>query len=72
MTKLERYAHVAEIVSGVAIVITIIVLIFEVRINSALLERQIDLDRIDRLASTNLYWMTARWPESDGRMLNLV
>ena len=51
MTRLERYALIADIVSGAAIVVTIVVLILEVRTNSALLERQIELDRIDRLAS---------------------
>jgi len=51
MTRLERYAHIADIVSGVAVVVTIVVLILEVRTNTTLLRRQIELDRIDRLAA---------------------
>ena len=46
--KLSDWAHIAEIVSGLAIVVTIVVLIFELRANSTLLERQIELDRIER------------------------
>ncbi len=46
----ERWAHIAEIVSGVAIVATIIVVIFELRTNNSLLNRQIEMDRIDRAA----------------------
>ena len=46
--KLSDWASIAEIVSGIAIVVTIVVLIFELRSNSSLLERQIELDRIDR------------------------
>ena len=49
MSKLEKWAHISEIVGGIAIVVTIAVLIVEVRTNSALLERQIELDRIDRM-----------------------
>ena len=48
--KLSDLASIAEIVSSVAIVITIAVLILELRSNSALLERQIELDRIDRIS----------------------
>lgn len=46
--KLERWAHIAEITSGIAIVVTIIVLIFEVRTNNSLLERQLNMERIER------------------------
>lgn len=48
--KLSDLAHLAEIVSGIAIVITIVLLIVEVRSNGKLLQRQIELERIDRSA----------------------
>ena len=46
--KLSDWAHIAEIVSGIAIVVTIVVLISEVRSNSGLLQRQIEIERADR------------------------
>jgi len=48
--KLSDLAHLAEIVSGIAIVITIVLLIVEVRSNSELLQRQFELERVDRSA----------------------
>ena len=46
--KLSDWASIAEIVSGIAIVVTIVVLIVEVRSNSGMLARQMELERVDR------------------------
>ena len=48
--KLEKWALVAEIVGSVAIVVTLVFLIAEIRANSQLTERQIALEQTDRLS----------------------
>ena len=42
---LEKSAHLAEIIGSVAIVVTLVILVFEVRGNTEVLQRQINLDR---------------------------
>jgi len=44
--KLKKFALLAEIASGAAILVTLAVLVVEVRTNGALLQRQIELERI--------------------------
>ena len=46
--KLEKLANISEILSSIAIVITLIVLVFEVQGNTATLQRQIDIERASR------------------------
>ena len=43
--ELKKLALLAEIVGGIAILITLIILVAEIRSNSRLVERQITLDR---------------------------
>lgn len=50
-TKLGRWAQWAEIIASVAIVISLVFLILEVRYNTALLERQAVLDRTEAFNS---------------------
>ena len=47
--KLEKWALIAEVISAVAILVTLVILVIDVRFNSRLLERQLFLDRVDRL-----------------------
>ena len=49
--KLKKLALLAEVVGGVAIVATLVILVLQVRGNTAILQRQIDLDRAYRDAS---------------------
>ncbi len=49
--KLKKLALLAEVVSGVAIVATLVILVFQVRGNTAMLQRQIDIDRAFRDAN---------------------
>ena len=49
--KLENLASISEIFSSIAIVITLIVLVFEVQGNTAALQRQIENDRASRLST---------------------
>ncbi len=51
--KLENLANISEIFSSIAIVITLIVLVFEVNGNTAAIQRQVDNDRASRL--TDIY-----------------
>ncbi len=44
-TRLEQWSHWAEIVASVAIVISLIFVLLEVRYNTVILERQASLDR---------------------------
>jgi hypothetical protein len=45
--KLKKIVQLTEIVGGVGILVSLIILIFEVRENSRLLERQISMDRVN-------------------------
>jgi hypothetical protein len=49
--KLEKWAHWAEIVASVAVVVTLVILVGEVRGNTLALERQADLDRASALTT---------------------
>lgn len=46
--KLSNYASIAEILSSIAVLVTLIFLVAEVRTNTATLQRQVDLDRAVR------------------------
>ena len=48
--KLEQWAHWAEIIASIGVVVTLVVLVQEVRYNTLALERQADLDRAAALA----------------------
>ena len=48
--KLGNLANISEILSSIAIVITLIVLVFEVQGNTDALQRQMDNDRASRLS----------------------
>ena len=50
--KLEKWALIAEVVSGLAVVLTLVFVLFEIRTNNDFLERQLNLDRIDRTSRT--------------------
>ena len=52
--KLEKWALIAEVVSGLAVVLTLIFVLLELRTNNDFLERQLNLDRIDRTSITVL------------------
>ena len=41
--KLEKWALLAEVISGIAILMTLVVLVSEVRTNGRLLERQVNM-----------------------------
>jgi hypothetical protein len=46
--KLEKWALLAEVISGVAILTTLIVLVLDVRSNGRLMQRQLDMERLER------------------------
>jgi hypothetical protein len=69
--KLEKWALIAEIVGGAAVLLTVIFVLIELRANSALLERQIALERDNRdmqtvLESETLLRLISRIDEVDG------
>lgn len=49
--KLQQWAHLAEIVGSFAVVVTLVILVQEVRGNTGALERQADLDRAEALTA---------------------
>lgn len=49
--KLQQWAHWSEIVASVAVVVTLVILVREVRGNTLALERQADLDRAAALTT---------------------
>ena len=58
--KLERWAHVAEIVGGVAIIASLIVLIQEVKRNTAVQDREIQIARFLNYTDTLIDPVAAR------------
>jgi len=70
-TKLENWAHLAEILASVAVVITLIVLVHEVASSTESQERQMQLDRFMNytdtfLGSSQLAEVYAKVKEVDG------
>lgn len=49
--KLHEWADLAEVVASIAVVVTLIVLVFEVRANTAAIERDALLERSNRLSA---------------------
>jgi hypothetical protein len=52
--KLERWAHASEIFGAIAIVISLVILIFEVRNNTAIQQQQMQIDRALNFTDTFL------------------